>query len=101
MHQIRHSHRSSARKREQLLQLSQDLTVPTVPDPIRDAMGEMSPQQHLLELFDRALNRVGLLQDINAVRIFLDHLADAAKVTFNGVQAPEGIALRCLHVSPL
>ena len=43
----------------------------------RDARGEVALEERGLEGFERALDGVGLLEDVDAVLVLLDHLANA------------------------
>src|SRR6266536_3097864 len=91
----------AAGEREELLQLAEHLFVAALADALRHAVAEVAAQEHLLELLDRALHRVGLLQDVDAVGVVLHHLADAAQVALDVVETLDRVVLRCLHVSTL
>lgn len=64
-----------------------------------DAGLEVILQQDRRDAPDRALNRLQLLDDIDAVRIILDHAYDTPKVTVDALQAVQdmGPAVRCSH----
>ena len=68
-------------------------------DGMRDAGLEVILQQDRRDTPDRALNRLQLLDDIDAVRIVLDHAYDTPKVTVDALQAVQdmGPAVRCSH----
>src|SRR5262245_47035914 len=59
----------------------------------------MSGEECVLQLIDCALDGEGLLEDIDAIGVILDHLADTLQVPFNRREAIEHILLICLHVA--
>src|SRR5919202_726598 len=66
-----------------------------------EARGHTRPlvplQVRALEGFDGALDGVGLLEDIHAVDVVLDHLANTAQVALDGGQAIQDLLLVGLH----
>src|SRR5215213_4312868 len=57
----------------------------------------MAAQEQPIELVDGALDGVGLLQDIHAILVFLDHPADALEMPLDVRQPLEYVRFRCLH----
>src|SRR5207248_1281707 len=72
---------SPPREVEELRELLDDLLVTALLESLADAAVQMSGQQEAFELVDRALDRVGLLQDVDAILVFLDHPADALEMS--------------------
>ena len=66
--------------------------------PVRDAGREVALEQGRLERLQGALDGVGLLEDVDAVHVLLDHLADALEVALDGRQSIEDVLLVGLHV---
>ena len=58
----------------------------------------MALEERGLERLERALDRVGLLDDVDAVLVVLDHLADALQVALDGGEAIQDLLLVGLHV---
>ena len=68
-------------------------------DGMRDAGLEMVFKQDRRDTPDRALNRLQLLDDVDAVRIVLNHAHHTPEVTVDALQAVQdmGAAVRCSH----
>ena len=68
---------------------------------MRDACLEVVLEQDRRDTPDRALNRLQLLDDIDAVRVVLNHAYDTPKVTVDALQAVQymGASVRCGHWS--
>src|SRR5207244_5195274 len=96
----RRSGRSLARQREEVGELFDHGVVATLLEPGGDAGREMPAQQLGLELLQRALDGERLLQDVDAVGVVLDHLADALDVTLDRCETRVELALLCLHRMP-
>src|SRR5215470_4624449 len=88
-----------ARELEQLAQLADHLRVAAFLEAGWHARGQVSFQQRTLEGLDRALDRVRLLEDVDAVNVVLDHLADTAQMTLDGRQAVHDLFLVSLHAA--
>src|SRR5258708_33834429 len=57
----------------------------------------MTLEQRRLERLERPLDRVRLFDDVDAVLVFLDHLADALEMALNGGQAVQDLFFVALH----
>ena len=56
----------------------------------------MPAQQELLDLLEGPLHGRDLEQDVDAVRLAVDHPLQTLHLTFDSTQAPEGLGLRLL-----
>src|SRR5882762_547241 len=88
---------SFTRELEELAQLADHLVVTTFLESGRHARREVPFEQRRLECFECTLDRIRLFDDVHAVLVFLDHLADALQVTLNGGQAVQDLFLVALH----
>src|SRR5579859_2446936 len=82
---------------EQLAQLADHLVVAAFPETSWHAGGEVALQEGGLEGLERALDGIGLFDDLDTVLVFLDHLANAFEVTLDGRQAVQDLFLVALH----
>src|SRR4030095_12250187 len=57
---------------------------------------DVPPQQELLALLERALYRRDLEQDVDAVRLAVDHALETLHLPLDPSQPPEGLGLRLL-----
>src|SRR4029078_2059348 len=72
-------------------EFGEDLIVTTVADAFDDAGVEVAGEHDRFNLLDGASDGLGLLEDIDAVVIRLDHALDAGQVAFDKVDALEDV----------
>src|SRR6185437_2718904 len=82
---------------EQLTELADHLGIAAFLEAGGYARGEVAFEQRAFEGFDGALDGVGLLEDIDAVDVLLDHLANTAQVALDRRQAVQDLFLVGLH----
>ena len=85
---------------EQLVKFLDDLRVAALAETLGHTAGEVALQQQRVKLVEGPLDRVGLLEDVHAVLVRLDHFADALEVALDRGQPLERVVLLCLHGSP-
>src|SRR5260370_1699644 len=93
----RRSERSLARQLEQLAQLADHLIVAALLESRGHAGSKMAFQERRFEGLQGALDGIGLLDNVDAVLVFLDHFADAFEVSFDGSQSVQDLFLVALH----
>src|SRR5262252_4334911 len=86
---------------EQFTELADHLRVAPFLKTGGHARGEMAFEQRAFERLDGALDGVGLLEDVDAVDVLLDHFADATQVALDGRQAIKDVFLVGLHCALL
>src|SRR6266849_4188305 len=72
---------------EHVAELRQNLVLPAVSESCRYAAREMTAEELALETLQRALDRVGLLQHVDAIGVFVDHAFDRLDVAFDTREA--------------
>src|SRR5438309_8201192 len=92
--------KSLACELEQLLELADHLHVTPFFEAGRHARAQMTFQERRLEGLERTLDGVRLLENVDAIFVCFNHLADAAEMTFDGRQAIEDLFLVGLHLRP-
>src|SRR5262245_37238088 len=80
-----------AREVIELHELVDDLALPTSLYALWDATLEVAFDQQRLELLQRLAHRIGLAQDVDAVLILFDHLADPPNVALDVIEALENV----------
>src|SRR5262249_33746017 len=84
-------------KLEQLAELADHLVVAALVEAGPDTAVQVALQQDALQLVDGPLDRIGLFQDVDAVLILVDHLADPLQVALDVGQPPEYVRFGRLH----
>src|SRR5579875_545382 len=90
-----------SRELEQLVQLFHDLVAAALAETGGDAGGEVAFEQDAVELVEGALDGVGLLENVDAVLVLLDHLANAFNVALDIREPVENVFLFRLHAGLL
>src|SRR5437867_3308799 len=85
------------RELEQLVQLADHLGVAAFPEPGRDAAVQVPLEERRLERLQGALDGVALLEHVDAIRVLVDHLADALEVALDRGQPVQQVLLARLH----
>src|SRR5262249_46068786 len=88
---------SLTRQLEQLAQLTDHLLVAALFEACRDARAEVALEQGAFERLERSLDGIRLVEDVDAVLVGFDHLADALEVALDGRQAVQDLLLVGLH----
>src|SRR5262245_46532893 len=88
---------SPSGKVEELRELVNDLLVPAFLEAFADAAVQMAAQEQPFELVDGALDGVGLLEDVHAVLVFLNHPANPLEMAFDVRETLQDVRLFCLH----
>src|SRR6267142_5846431 len=86
---------------EQLVDLLLALALRPRPQRVGHARFDVSAEQELLDLLERALHGRDLEQDVDAVRLAVDHPLETLHLPFDPAQAPEDLRLRLLVDHPV
>src|SRR5262249_33965025 len=79
---------------EQLVDLPLSVVLRAGSDGVGDARLDVASEKELLDLLQRALHGGDLKQDVDAVRVGVDHALESLDLSFDPSEPPDGLRLR-------